>query len=211
MDILAAAQSETFSLLPVTGSNNLFICNGAGYTFKVQCNAGYSYDDTKKACVQNWFLDFNSFQDDIGVSHTPLCVKEGTYSLPQPNGDCRHFYTCKKNADDCKIWDQTIYQCAGQRRFNPTTKSCSFLSQCSYDADCFDYDIQCPDTGVYRHPYDCSTFYYCTFDAMKGCFIARKYSCYGETIYDVCSRGCKEISDISECKYWPLDFQKVRI
>lgn len=175
----------------------------------MQCWKGYRYCNDQKACVPNWIYNYKSFQKEVGVSHTPLCIKEGTHSLPQPNGDCRHFYTCKRNRDDPNIWDQTIYQCADQRRFNPSTKCCSYLSQCSYDAECTDYDIRCPDTGVYRHPLDCSTFYYCTFDAFQGCFVARKYSCYGDTIYDVCKRGCKPISDISDCKYLPLQFQKV--
>lgn len=175
----------------------------------MQCDKGFRYDDSLKTCTPDWVYKYKHFQEAVGVSHTPLCVKEGTYLLPQANGDCRHFYTCKKNANEPKTWDQTIYQCAGDRRFNPATKLCSYLSQCSYDSAYVDYDIQCPGSGVFRHPYDCSTFYYCAYDAFQGCFVARKYSCYGDTIYDVCSRGCVPLKNITECKYLPLDFQKV--
>lgn len=186
-----------------------YYCQGNTGTYTGYCDRGYSYDDSRKDCVANWGYNFNLFQQEVGVSNTPLCVKEGTFSLPQKDGVCRHFYTCKQNYYDKKVWDQTIYECAGYRRFNPSTKSCSYLSQCSYDAECFDYDIQCPGNGVFRHPYDCATYYYCTFEPAKGCFVARRYSCYGDNIYDVCSNACKPVNDYNDCKYLPLDFQKV--
>uniref|UniRef100_A0A336KS59 CSON014209 protein n=1 Tax=Culicoides sonorensis TaxID=179676 RepID=A0A336KS59_CULSO len=201
--------SDSFYLSPVPDSTTKFYCFGKNQFTVNQCVNGTVFDNDQKKCVpQTYATNLFDFQQEVGVSNIHYCYKEGTFALPQPNGDCSYFYTCKKHVTPSKtvVFDQTIYRCADQRRFNPATKSCSYLAQCKYDCN---NEFTCLDNGLFRHPIDCQTYYYCRFDVTQGVYVAHTYSCHGNTIFDSCTRSCKEISDASECKYLPLEFQKV--